>query len=124
MSQQIQSLKQELRSKMEDIKAGNEKYWGKIKGWAKLFEEKEKKCEEGILALHKEVKKCGEGLGEGVMEIYRLKSFKGRVKEMEKAVYDLEESFKLIGERQIEMKETMEMREYRPDTIELSYSKD
>lgn len=55
-----------------------------------MFEEKEQKCEGGILALHKQIKKCGETLADGVMEVFRLKSFKGRVKEMEKAVYDLE----------------------------------
>jgi hypothetical protein len=34
---------------------------------------------------------------DGVMEIFKIKNLKSRLKEMEQAVYDIEESFKLIG---------------------------
>lgn len=38
------------------------------------------------------------------MSIYKLKSFNTRFKEIELAIYDLEESFKVISETQLELK--------------------
>lgn len=44
MSNQIKSLKYEIKQKMEDVKQNSDKYWKKIKEWAKMFEDKQKKC--------------------------------------------------------------------------------
>jgi hypothetical protein len=54
------------------------------------------------------------------MGLYKLKSFNTRFREVELAIYDLEESFKVISETQLELKELVESN----NRVELSYSKD
>lgn len=54
------------------------------------------------------------------MGLYKLKSFNTRFKEVEMAIYDLEESFKVISETQLELKELVDGN----NRVDLSYSKD
>lgn len=59
-------------------------------------------------------------MNNSVMGLYKLKSFQTRFREVELAIYDLEESFKVISETQLELKELVEGN----NRVELSYSKD
>lgn len=53
INRNIFELKASLRERCEEIKKNNSLYWNKIKGWAKMFEEKLGKCDNNVGLLLK-----------------------------------------------------------------------
>lgn len=84
----------------------------KIRKWAVMFEQRLKRYDGVVEVLYGEMGKMGEGgAGEGTMGIgaslYRMKSVNARVKEIEEAVRDLEEGWKVATEVQEELREIL-----------------
>ena len=94
---ELARVKAELKVKVTQIKEGNERYWGKIKSWAKTFDAKERKCEDAITSLHKEIKSVEQMASTGLLGTFKLKSFSNRLREIEQSMHDVEESFKVVG---------------------------
>lgn len=84
------------------MKKHNSEYWQKIRGWLVLFEEKLKRCEGAIETVYDSTQSMG--FGDEFMEIYRLRNYQARFREIEEAVVDMEEMYKLAVETQEEMR--------------------
>lgn len=70
-----------------------------------LFEERLRRCEGAIQSVYEETQNIT--LGDEFMGLYRLKNYQTRFRELEEAVVDLEEGFKLAAETQEEMRELL-----------------
>lgn len=98
-------LKGYIKDKCQAVRKHNSEYWHKIKSWVILFEERLKRCEGAIQATYDETQSIN--LGEDFMGLYRLKNYQARFRELEEAVVDMEEGFKLAAETQAEMRDLL-----------------
>lgn len=82
INRNVYELKAGLKEKCEEIKNNNSVYWNKIKGWAKMFEEKMGKCDSNVGLLIKETDTLEQMVNSSVMGLYKLKNFATRIKEV------------------------------------------
>lgn len=70
-----------------------------------MFEERVKRCDGAVEVLFAESEKIN--VGKEMMGLYRIKRVNERFKEVEEAVGDLEEGWRLAGEAQEELREVL-----------------